>query len=72
MEKNILKIGIVMSAFVAGVFSFFISDTLNYLSVFTDDPSDKVQSGIWGFVSLQFFILSLVLALVFIIKSRKR
>lgn len=72
MEKNILKIGIVMSAFIAGAFSFFISDTLNYLSVFTDDPSDKVQSGIWGFVSLQFFILSLVLALVFIIKSRKR
>lgn len=72
MEKNILKIGIVMSAFIGGVFSFFISDTLNYLSVFTDDPSDKVQSGIWGFVSVQFFILSLVLALVFIIRSRKK
>jgi hypothetical protein len=72
MEKNILKIGIVMSAFIGGVFSFFISDTLNYLSVLTDDADDKVQSGIWGFVSLQFFILSIVLALVFIIKSRKR
>jgi len=72
MEKNILKIGIVMSAFIAGAFSFFISDTLNYLSVFTDDPSDKVQSGIWGFLSVQFFILAFVLALVFIIRSRKK
>lgn len=72
MEKNILKIGIVMSAFIAGAFSFFISDTLNYLAILTDDADDKVQSGIWGFVSFQFFILSLVLALVFIIKSRKK
>ena len=72
MEKNILKIGIVMSAFVGGVFSFFISDTLNYLAILTDDADDKVQSGIWGFVSFQFFVLSLVLALVFIIKSHKR
>lgn len=72
MEKNFLKIGIVMSAFIGGVFSFFISDTLNYLSVFTDDASDKVQSGIWGFLSVQFFILAFVLALVFIIRSRKK
>ena len=72
MEKNILKIGIVMSAFIAGAFSFFISDTLNYLAILTDDADDKVQSGIWGFVSFQFFVLSLVLALVFIIKSHKR
>ncbi len=72
MEKNILKIGIVMSAFIGGVFSFFISDTLNYLSLLTDDPTDKVQSGIWGFVSVQFFILAFILALVFIIRSRKK
>lgn len=72
MEKNFLKIGIVMSALVAGIFSFFISDTLNYLSLFTDDATDKVQSGIWGFVSVQFFILAFVLALVFIIRSRKK
>jgi hypothetical protein len=72
MEKNILKIGIVMSAFIAGAFSFFISDTLNYLGVITDDADDKVQSGIWGFVSLQFFILAFALALVFIIRSRKK
>lgn len=72
MEKNILKIGIVMSAFIAGAFSFFISDTLNYLAILTDDADDKVQSGIWSFVSVQFFILAFVLALVFIIRSRKK
>ena len=72
MEKVFLQVGLVMSALVAGIFSFFISDTLNYLGLFTDNPDDKVQSGIWGFVSGQFFILALVLALVFIIKSRKK
>jgi len=44
----------------------------NYLGVITDDADDKVQSGIWGFVSLQFFILAFALALVFIIRSRKK
>lgn len=72
MEKNFLRIGLVMASLMAGIFSYFISDTLNYLAIFTDDASDKVQSGIWGFVSVQFFILAFILALVFIIRSRKK
>ena len=72
MEKNFLRIGLVMASVMAGIFSFFISDTLNYLAVFTDDANDKVQSGIWSFVSIQFFILAFILALVFIIRSRKK
>lgn len=72
MEKNFLRIGLVMFSLMAGIFSFFISDTLNYLGVITDDADDLVQSGIWSFVSVQFFILALVLALVFIIRSRKK
>lgn len=72
MEKNFLRIGLVMASLMAGIFSYFISDTLNYLAVFTDDANEKVQSGIWGFVSVQFFILAFILALVFIIRSRKK
>lgn len=72
MEKNFLRIGLVMASLMAGIFSYFISDTLNYLAIFTDDASDKVQSGIWGFVSVQFFILAFILAIVFIIRSRKK
>ena len=72
MEKNFLRIGLVMASAMASIFSYFISDTLNYLAVFTDDASDKVQSGIWAFVSVQFFILAFILAIVFIIRSRKK
>jgi len=72
MENNFLRIGLVMASLMAGIFSYFISDTLNYLAIFTDDASDKVQSGIWGFVSVQFFILAFILAIVFIIRSRKK
>lgn len=72
MEKVFLRIGLVMSAFIAGVFSYFIADTQNYLGTLTDNQDDLVSAGIWNFVSIQFFILALVLALVFIIRSRKK
>lgn len=72
MEKNFLRVGLVMASLMAGIFSFFISDTLNYLGVITDDANDLVSAGIWSFVSVQFFILAFILALVFIIRSRKK
>lgn len=72
MEKTFLKIGLVMASVVAGIFSFFISDTQNFLGVITDNQDTLVSAGIWSFVSVQFFILAFILALVFIIRSRKK
>lgn len=72
MEKTFLKIGLVMANFVAGVFSLFIADAQNFLGVITDNQDTLVSAGIWNFVSIEFFVLAFVLALVFIIRSRKK
>lgn len=72
MEKTFLKIGLVMASFVAGVFSLFIADAQKVLAVFTDNKDTLVSSGIWSFLSVEFFVLAFILALVFIIRSRKK
>ena len=67
-----VKIALVLSILILGIFSFVISDAYNYTAIINDQENYNVLSGQWSLVGTQFVIGSLILALVFIIKSRKK
>jgi hypothetical protein len=67
-----VKVALVISTLILGVFSFVISDAYRYTSLINDQESYKVFSGQWALVGVQFVVGSLILALMFIIKSRKK
>jgi membrane protein implicated in regulation of membrane protease activity len=67
-----VKVALVISTLILGVFSFVIADAYSYTALINSQESYQVLSGQWSLVGVQFVIGSLILALVFIIKSRKR
>lgn len=67
-----IKIALVISTLILGVFSFVIADAYRYTSLINDQESYKVFSGQWALVGTELVIGSFVLAIGFIIHSRKK
>jgi hypothetical protein len=67
-----VKIALVLSTLILGIFGFVIADAYSYTALINSQESYQVLSGQWSLVGTQFVIGSLILALVFIIKSRKK
>jgi len=67
-----VKVGLVISTIILGVFSFVISNAYNYLALTSYKTSDSVSAGQWSLVGVEFFVVSFILAIGFIIHSRKK
>lgn len=67
-----VKLALVLSILILGIFSFVIADAYNYTALINSQESYQVLSGQWSLLGTQFVIGSLILALVFIIRSRKK
>jgi len=67
-----VKVALVISTLILGIFSFVIADAYNYTAIINDQENYNVLSGQWALVGTELVIGSLVLAVGFIIKSRKR
>lgn len=71
-NKQMTKIALVISNLVLSMFAFALANAYHYTAVITDNLDDHIRSAIWNFVGIQFVFVSVVLALVFVIRSRKR
>lgn len=71
-NKKMVKVALVISGFILASFAFALGYAYEYTSVITDNTEDVVRSALWNFVGGQFILVSVVLALVFIIRSRQR
>ncbi len=69
---KIYQVALVVASTILGFFSVVIADAYSYLSLITSEVEHKSTSSVWSLVSVEFFILAIVLAIVFIVKSRKR
>jgi len=67
-----VKVAFVISTLILGIFSFVIADAYSYTALINDQENYNVLSGQWSLVGTELVIGSLVLAIGFIIKSRKR
>jgi hypothetical protein len=67
-----VKVFLVIAGFILASFAFALGYAYEYTSVITDSTEDSVRSALWNFVGGQFVFASVVLALVFIIRSRQR
>jgi hypothetical protein len=67
-----VKVALVISTLILGIFGFVIADAYSYTALINDQENYNVLSGQWSLLGTQFVIGSLILALVFIIKSRKK
>jgi hypothetical protein len=67
-----VKIALVLSTLILGIFGFVIADAYNYTAIINDQENYNVLSGQWSLVGTQFVIGSFVLAIGFIIHSRKK
>jgi len=67
-----VKVALVISTLILGIFGFVIADAYSYTALINDQENYNVLSGQWALVGTELVIGSLILALVFIIKSRKR
>jgi len=67
-----VKVALVMSGFILASFAFALGYAYEYTSVITDNTEDTVRSALWNFIGGQFIVVSIVLGLVFAIRSRKR
>ena len=73
MENNqMTKIALVISNLVLSMFAFALGNAYHYTAVITDNTDDHIRSAIWNFIGIQFVFVSVVLALVFVIRSRQR
>lgn len=71
-NKKMVKVALVISTVILGVFSFIIANAYAYLSLITNEVDNSVHAGQWNLVGTQFLISAFVLALVFVIRSRKK
>jgi hypothetical protein len=71
-NKQMVKVALVMSGFILASFAFALGYAYEYTSVITDNTEDTVRSALWNFIGGQFIVVSIVLGLVFAIRSRKR
>jgi hypothetical protein len=67
-----IKVDLVISTLILGIFGFVIADAYSYTALINDQENYNVLSGQWALVGTEFVIGSLILALVFIIRSRKK
>lgn len=67
-----IKVALVISTLILGVFSFVIADAYSYTALMTDLETYNVLSGQWALVGTELVIGSLALAVGFIIHSRKK
>jgi hypothetical protein len=67
-----VKVALVISTLILGVFGFVIADAYSYTALINDQENYNVLSGQWALVGTEFVIGSVILALVFIIRSRKK
>jgi hypothetical protein len=67
-----IKVALVISTLILGIFGFVIADAYSYTALINDQENYNVLSGQWALVGTEFVIGSLILALVFIIRSRKK
>jgi len=67
-----VKIALVISTLILGIFSFVIADAYNYTAIINDQENYNVLSGQWSLIGTEFVIGSLALAVGFIIHSRKK
>ncbi len=69
---KMVKVALVISTLILGMFSFIIAGSFAYLSRITNEVSNSVQAGQWNLIGIQFVVLAFVLAVVFIVRSRQR
>jgi cell division protein FtsW (lipid II flippase) len=67
-----VKIALVVSTFILSMFSFIISDAYDFTAKITDNPNTLVLSGQWQLFGVEVFVLAGVLAIGFVIQSRKK
>ena len=67
-----VKIALVISILILGIFGFVIADAYSYTAIINDQENYKVLSGQWALVGTELVIGSLVLAVGFIIRLRKK
>ena len=67
-----VKVALVISTLILGIFGFVIADAYSYTALINSQESYQVLSGQWALVGTELVISSLILALVFIIRSRKK
>jgi hypothetical protein len=67
-----VKIALVISTLILGIFSFVIADAHSYISLITNQVDDATLAGQWSLISVEFFVASFILAIGFIIHSRKK
>jgi hypothetical protein len=67
-----IKIALVISTLILGIFGFVIADAYSYTALINDQEKYNVLSGQWALVGTELVIGSLVLAVGFIIHSRKK
>ena len=67
-----IKIALVLSTLILGIFGFVIADAYSYTALINSQESYQVLSGQWALVGTELVIGSFVLAIGFIIHSRKK
>lgn len=72
MENKMVKVALVVSVFILGMFSLVISNSYSYLSLITNETENATLAGQWSLIGAEFFVGAFVLALGFIIHSRKK
>jgi hypothetical protein len=72
MENKMLKISLVVSTFILSMFSFIISDAYHFTAEITDNKNTLVLSGQWKLVGVEVFVFAGVLAIGFLLRSRKK
>jgi len=67
-----VKIALVLSILILGIFGFVIADAYNYTAIINDQENYIGLSAQWALVGTELVIGSFVLAIGFIIHSRKK
>jgi len=70
--NNYFKLATVLLTVILGIFSFVIADAHSYLSLITNEVENATLAGQWSLIGVEFFVASFILAIGFIIHSRKK
>jgi len=67
-----IKVALVISVFILGMFSFVIANAYTYLNQITNRIEDATLAGQWNLVGIQFIVGGFILGILLIANSRKR
>jgi len=67
-----IKVALVISVFILGMFSFVIANAYTYLNQITNKVEDATIAGQWNLVGIQFIVGGFILGILLIANSRKR